>query len=250
MSVKLMFGDCLDLMHTIEPGSVDLIATDLPYGTTQNKWDEIIPLRPLWDQYKRILKDSGACVFTACQPFTSMLVTSNKEWFRFDDVWDKVFTSGYLDAKKRPLRRHESILVFSPKARHTYNPRMTTGRRRKKGKVYGKSTNYGNVKDINPTEYYDQYYPTSIVVFSNANQKSKVHPTQKPEELFDYLISTYSNKGDVVLDNAMGSGTSGVSSLKLERNFIGIENHKPYFDIAEKRILGTAVLNEGDKDYA
>lgn len=239
--VKLLFGDCLEVMHEIPDKSIDLVAADLPYGTTQNKWDEIIPLGPLWEQYKRILKGSGVCVFTASQPFTSMLVMSNKKWYRFDDVWDKKSVTGFLDAKKKPLRRHESVLVFSPKGAggFTYNPVMRTGKMRKKGATKVGS-NYGNF-DASYSSVNDQYYPTSIIEINNANQRSKVHPTQKPESLFDYLISMYSNPGDTILDNAMGSGTSGVSSVKLGRNFIGIENHKPYFDIAEQRILGTIV---------
>lgn len=227
--------DCLEGMKRIPDKSVDMILCDLPYGTTQNKWDAIIPFEPLWEQYERIIKDNGAMVFTAAQPFTSFLVTSNPKLFRYSLVWDKKNTTGFLNAKRMPLRRHEDVLVFYKKL-PVYNPQMVTkGKPRKKGGAdrtnrgcYG---DYGNTNTFNNT-----YYPTSILEISNADKTEIVHATQKPIELFEWLINTYSVPGDVVLDNCMGSGTAAIACMMTKRNFIGFELDKPNFDIAQKRI--------------
>lgn len=230
-------------MNEIPAGSVDLVLADLPYGTTKARWDSIIPLGPLWDQYRRILKPRGAVVLTACQPFTSTLVTSNRKWFRFDDVWDKVRTTGFLDAKRRPLRRHESIVLFAPTGRFTYNPQMRTGVLRSKNGPGRQSDLYGGYHSM-PGRRSDQYYPTSIIVESSGSERGKVHPTQKPLGLMEYLVRTYSNVGDLVVDNAMGSGTTGVAALNLGRRFLGIERDPGYFDGAVARIGSAAAFHD------
>ena len=231
--ITLMLGDCLERMGEIADGSVDLIAADLPYGTTACKWDVVIPFEPLWAHYRRVLKPRGAVVLTASQPFTSMLVMSNREWFRFDDVWDKVGTTGFLDARRRPLRRHEAVLVFSPIGKFTYNPLMRKGVFRKKGDSTG-SDCYGAHAPV--ATFNDQYFPTSIVEFSNSDQVNKVHPTQKPVALFEYLLKTYSNPGDLVLDNTMGSATTLVAAINTDRRAIGIEKDEAIYATAERRI--------------
>jgi site-specific DNA-methyltransferase (adenine-specific) len=237
MSIHLLHGDCLEQFLYIPDKSVDLVLTDPPYGTTACKWDSVIPFEPMWKQVWRVLKPNGAAVFTASQPFTSALVMSQIEAFRYDWCWDKANPSGHLNAKKMPLRRHEDVLVFS-KSGATYNPCMRTGKFRKKGgrkdkddQAYGKCAGEG--------VFNDQYYPTSILEISNAAKVGKVHPTQKPVALMEYLIKTYTNEGDTVLDFTMGSGTTGVAAKNLNRSFIGIERDEKYFQIAQERILGT-----------
>ena len=231
----LMKGDCLERMKEIPDGSVDCIITDLPYGTTQNKWDSVIPFDLLWLEYNRIIKADGAIALTSAQPFTTSLISSNIKNFKYCWVWDKVLPSGFLNAKRQPLRRTEDIVIFG-KCR-TYNPIMEVrGKPRVKGgyiKSEG-SDNYGKYKNIKSLS--NEYYPTNILSVSNANRKSKKHPTQKPVELMEYLIKTYTNIGDVVLDSCMGSGTTGVACKNLNRNFIGIEMDDKYFDVAKERI--------------
>ena len=239
--IRLMQGNCLERMKEIESGSVDMVLTDPPYGTTACKWDSIIPLEPMWEQLKRVIKPNGAIVMTASQPFTSVLVSSNLSQFRQIQVWDKKMPTGHLNAKKKILSRHEDIVMFSPSkfGHFTYNPIKTKGRMRNKtpkrkaddydGRAYGKVKHRGD-------NYNDEYYPTSIVEVSNANQRNKQHPTQKPVALMEYLIKTYTNEGETVLDFTMGSGTTGVAAKNLNRKFIGIELDKEYFKIAEKRI--------------
>ena len=226
--IDLMQGDCLELMKDIPDGSIDMILADLPYGTTACKWDEIIPLDLLWEQYVRVIKDNGAIVLTASQPFTTKLIDSNIDLFRYCWVWNKKISGNPLLAKHQPLKVHEDICVFSKK-RHNYYPQMRKGKMRKKGG--GRSKLF----DMEMTaKYSDEYYPISIIEFSNA--KRGVHPTQKPVELFEYLIKTYTNEGDTVLDNVMGSGTTGVACKNLNRNFIGMELDETYFNIAKERI--------------
>ena len=235
--IDLRKGDCLELMKDLPNESIDMILADLPYGTTQNKWDVIIPLDKLWEQYERIIKENGMICLTSAEPFTSTLITSNKKMFKYDLIWDKKLSSGFLNAKRMPLRRHEQILCFYKKL-PTYNPEMVTrGKVRKKGITTetGKHTsNYGKFK--NSVVENNEYYPTSIIEVSNANRKDKLHPTEKPLELFEYLIKTYTNEGDVVLDNTMGSGTTGVACINTNRNFIGMELDDKYFEIAKARI--------------
>ena len=233
--INLMHGDCLEKMKIIESCSVDMILADPPYGTTACKWDSIIPLEPMWEQLKRIIKPNGAILLTACQPFTSILVSSNLKMFRYDWVYDKPNGTGFFNAKKMPLRNHESVLVFYQKL-PTYNPQITSGHAKKtasrldvNSECYGKAfkkTNYNSTSR----------YPRSVQKFSSDKQKGNFHPTQKPLALMEYLIRTYTNEGETVLDFTMGSGTTGLAAKNLNRNFIGIELEKAYFEIAEKRI--------------
>lgn len=233
--VKLIHGDCLEVMKSIPDGSVDLILCDLPYGTTQNKWDSIIPFKDLWDSYNRIC--SGMIVLTAAQPFTSSLIMSNKKDFKYTWVWDKALSTGFLNAKKQPLRQTEDIVVFGNGK--TYNPIMEVrGKPRNKGGK-GKSRrsdNYGKYGDS--VSVNNEYYPTNLLRISNAVRKGRQHPTQKPVALMEYLIRTYTNEGDTVMDNCMGSGTTGVACMNTGRRFIGIEKDDVYFEIAKNRILG------------
>lgn len=236
----LSLGDCLEVMEKVESESIDLILADLPYGTTACRWDVIIPFEPLWAAYKRVLKPTGAVVLTACQPFTSKLVLSNPRWFRYEWVWDKVASTGFLDANRRPLRRHESILVFSPK-RPSYHPQMTEGMPytcKKKGHVTETLGDKAATKREWTTVNKGTRYPTSILRISGANgaTKGKFHPTQKPVDLMEYLVLTYTRPGETVLDNTMGSGTTGIACMRLDRRFIGIERDPSYFAIAERRI--------------
>jgi len=238
--MRLMQGDCLDLMGSIEDASVDLILADLPYGTTACRWDTVIPFAPLWAHYRRILKPRGTVVFTACQPFSTALVNSNPGWFRYELVWDKVATTGFLDSRRRPLRRHELVLVFSPK-RPRYFPQFDAGRpytSRTKGRrieVLGnkKATAHDRVSHSD-----GRRYPTSILKFSNSTfvVGKRAHPTQKPLALMDYLVRTYTEPDDLVADNAMGSGTTGEAAVRAGRRFVGIERDPAYFAAASARI--------------
>lgn len=233
LNVHLMRGDCLDLMRTIPDQSVDLILCDLPYGTTQNKWDSVIPFDALWVHYKRICR--GAVVLTASQPFTSMLVSSCINWFRYAWIWEKTSATGHLNAKRMPMKLHEDILVFSCAAA-PYNPQglvsygKVTSRR-------GNGSNFGASVTENLQEFTN--YPRSILRF--PNDPKPVHPTQKPVALMEYLIRTYTNEGDTVLDNCMGSGTTGVAAKQTGRKFIGIERDHKYFDICVERIGATRI---------
>lgn len=235
---RTYLGDCLELMPKhIEDKSIDMIFCDLPYGTTQNKWDSIIPLDKLWIEYERVIKDNGAIVLFSAEPFTSVLISSNAKLYKYDLIWDKKLSSGFLNSKKMPLRRHEQIIVFYKKL-PTYNPQMETrGKVRKKGITTetGKhTTNYGKFK--NTVSENNTYYPTSILEFSNANRIEKVHPTQKPLSLIEYMIKTYSNEGDLILDNCAGSGTTGLGAKNLNRNYIMMEQDPKYFEIAKARV--------------
>jgi site-specific DNA-methyltransferase (adenine-specific) len=231
---QLILGDCLEAMWQIPDGSVDMILCDLPYGTTRCAWDAVIPFEPLWEQYRRVIKPNGAIVLTAAQPFTTALIASNLDWFKYCWVWDKVGSVGFLNAKLRPLVRHEDIVVFYQQ-QPTYNPQMRTGVRRMKGGRKDKEDQvYGNCA-WEAVES-DQYYPTSILEVSNASKTDRVHPTQKPVALFEYLIRTYTNPGDLVLDNTMGSGTTVVAALNTGRRAIGIEMDPAYFEVAKKRV--------------
>lgn len=207
-------------------------------GTTRCKWDTVIPFEPLWNQYKRIIKPNGAIVLFGSEPFSSHLRLSNLKWYKYDWVWDKKSTTGFLNAKIRPLRRHEYVHIFS-NGKPVYYPIMETrGKPRKKGSYNKKIGNgdmvYGAFNNL--TSYNNFYYPTDILEFSNAAQKGKIHPTQKPVALLEYLIRTYTNEGDTVLDNCMGSGSTGIACINTNRNFIGMELDQKYFEIAEKRI--------------
>ncbi len=241
MSIHLYPGDCLEVMKTIPDGSVDMILCDLPYGTTQCKWDAVIPFANLWAQYRRVC--DGAIVLTSCNPFTSALVMSNAKMFRYEWIWEKTNATGFLDAKKRPLNNYESVLVFS-KETPPYNPQMTKGKThtRNNGGVTGGEV-YRAFSRRNTTKS-DEYYPKRIIKFSG--RETGLHPTQKPVALMEYLIKTYTNEGDTVLDNCMGSGTTGVACVNTNRNFIGIEKDEKYFEIADKRINDAIVSSVSD----
>lgn len=229
--------DCLEGMKRISDGSVDMILADLPYGTTACKWDTIIPFDLLWEQYERVIKDNGAIVLFGSEPFSSKLRMSNIKNYKYDWIWDKNKGSNYASAKYMPLKIHETISVFSKgNKRVDYYPVMREGKMRNK-KSYSKGGGvYGSLKSDGKDVYNNLYYPVSILNYSNARQKGKVHPTQKPVPLFEYLIKTYTNEGETVLDNCMGSGTTAIACLNTNRNFIGFEMDKKYFDIANERI--------------
>lgn len=234
---KVIQGDCLEVMKNIPDKSIDMILCDLPYGTTACKWDTIIPFEPLWEQYKRIIKDNGAIVLTASQPFTSALVMSNPKMFKYEWIWGKGRGTGFQIIKYKPLVSHENVLVFG-KGTIKYNPQM---REREKPRI---SKNKGTTRQMlvsNGKGYIaekalDKKYPITELQFSNNDQKGKYHPTQKPVALFEYLIKTYTNEGDLVLDNCAGSGTTGVACKNLNRNYILIEKEPEYIDIINKRL--------------
>jgi site-specific DNA-methyltransferase (adenine-specific) len=233
-TVDLMLGDCLEMMGEIEDGSVDMVLCDPPYGTTACKWDAVIPFEPMWAGVKRVLKKNGAAVFTASQPFTSALVMSNVEMFAYEWVWVKTRITGVLNAKKMPVRKHEQVLVFcDSKATGTYNAQglVPNGKVTKQG---GNSDNYG-ARSSEP--YVQEWTNWPRDVLEIASEGNTVHPTQKPVALMEYLIKTYTNEGEVVLDFTMGSGTTGVACMNTGRRFIGIERDEGYFAIAEKRIM-------------
>jgi len=237
-SMWLMKGDCLERMKEIESGSVDMILTDPPYNITSCKWDSIIPLEPMWEQLKRIIKPNGAIVMTASQPFTSVLVCSNLSMFKYDWVWNKSRPTGVLNAKKQPLRDKEDVLVFYKK-QVTYNPQgvESCNRMVDKGVHNGNnSTCYGDI--AGGTGVYNQTttgYPRQVLHIGSEGKT--VHPTQKPVALMEYLIKTYTNEGETVLDFTIGSGTTGIAAKNLNRKFIGIEMDDKYFEIAKNRIM-------------
>ena len=233
-------GNCLEVMRDIEDKSVDMVLCDLPYGTTACKWDTVIPFEPLWAQYKRIIKDRGAIILTASQPFTSVLVTSNLDMFKYSWVYQKSKATNFLNAKKNPMKYHEDVIVFG-NDNVAYYPQMQSGQPYKRihrsdnkdDCTYGKSTRKNGDEFVN-----DGYrYPSSIIpVISNPSGRGQLHPTQKPVALFEYLIRTYTNEGDTVLDNCAGSGTTGVACINTNRNYILIEQSPEYCAVIEKRI--------------
>ena len=230
--IELIQGDCLEKMKDIPDGSIDMILCDLPYGTTACKWDTIIPFEPLWEQYKRIIKDNGAIVLFGSEPFSSTLRVSNSKWYSYDWKWEKTKPVGHLNANRKPMNKYEDIIVFSKK-QPTYNPQGLKAieprsiTRTNKGGIYREQAGVGSIQKFTG-------YPSNIIKFKSQN--GELHPTQKPVDLMEYLIKTYTNEGDLVLDNCMGSGTTGVACKNLNRNFIGIELDSDYFKIAEKRI--------------
>jgi site-specific DNA-methyltransferase (adenine-specific) len=227
-------ADCLEAMRDIPDGSVDMVLTDPPYGTTACKWDSVIPFKPMWAQLKRITKPNGAIVLTASQPFTSALIMSNVKMFKYCWVWHKRAAANGVVAKFQPLKTHEDIVVFSG----AYKPQMVTGKPRMKG---GKKASSGVANGSLAPLYHksDQYYPVSVLDFK---VERGLHPTQKPVALMEYLIRTYTNQGETVLDFTMGSGTTGVACKNLSRSFIGIEMDADYFSAASKRIDETTLL--------
>lgn len=237
---KIYNGDCLEVMKLVDDKSIDMILCDLPYGTTACKWDTIIPFEPLWEQYKRIIKDNGAIVLTASQPFTSALVMSNVKDFRYCWVWEKSRPTGHLNAKKQPMRKTEDICVYY-KNQCIYNPQGLIGgifdntRPAKANKVKGEGVHGKERSDFGTSLYTN--YPINILKFNNEhNVGENIHPTQKPVALFEYLIKTYTNEGDTVLDNCAGSGTTGIACININRNYIMIEKEEEYFNIIENRI--------------
>ena len=232
-SNEIYCGDCLEVVKYIKDKSIDMILCDLPYGTTACKWDTIIPFEPLWGQYERVIKDNGAIVLTASQPFTTALINSNIEHFRYSWTWEKEQGVNFLMAKKQPLKVHEDVCVFS-KRQTVYNPQMSKGKPYISGKGdSGEVT--GRVKKIQ-TINKGTRYPRSVIRFK---RETGLHPTQKPVALFEYLIKTYTNEGETVLDNCAGSGTVGVACKNTKRNYILIEKDITYFEIAKKRINDT-----------
>ncbi|HPK27742.1 MAG TPA: site-specific DNA-methyltransferase [Candidatus Absconditabacterales bacterium] len=244
---RVVEGDCLDIMKTIPNKSIDMVLCDLPYGTTQNKWDSVIPLDKLRGHYKRILKDNGVIVLTAQGLFTAKLILSNDKWFKYKIIWEKSKATNFLNAKKQPLRKHEDVCVFYNK-QPTYNPQMTEGAPYNKG--FRKEQFTGSYGDFFSIEVKSNgmRYPTDVVYFKTAESEGAVyHPTQKPVSLGQYLIKTYTNPGDIVLDNTCGSGSFLVAAVLEGRNFIGIEKNedskqfKKYkidlINICNKRIL-------------
>ena len=242
--IQIKQGDCLELMKEIPDKSIDMILCDLPYGTTQNKSDIIIPFDKLWNSYERIIKDNGAIVLFAQGVFYVDLINSNRKLFRYDLIWDKVLTSGFLNAKRMPLRQHEQIAVFYKKL-PKYNPQFTSGKPlHSKGKTYKDkpivNQNYGVFHTADDSRAGStEKYPTSILKFQKPHPSISVHRTQKSVELLEWLINTYTDEGETVLDNCMGSGSTGVACVNTNRNFIGYELDEKYFEIAEKRINET-----------
>ena len=241
--IKLIQGDCLEKMKDIPDGSIDLVLTDPPYGTTACKWDSVIPLKPMWDQLKRVIKDSGAIVMTASQPFTTALIRSNVKMFKYCWVWEKNRGSNFASVRFQPMKEHEDVVVFG-KSRLKYYPikqkRNGSGGNRVKYKIVARTRteNYNNsVYNDTVLNCVELRHPSSIQKFNTATGKEKVkHPTQKPIALMEYMIKTYTDESDLVLDFCMGSGTTGVACKNLNRSFIGIELDQEYFKIAEKRI--------------
>ena len=236
VNMKLLQGDCLELMKALPDGSVDMILCDLPYGTTGCKWDSVIPFDALWTEYRRIAKPNAAVVLTGAQPFTSALVMSNPLYFRYQWVWDKKIPSGMSYARFQPMRQHEDILVFCWGSRVPYNPQMIKREKpiKEGGKKKSESAPIANFNSMGG-KIYDMKNPTTLLQFDKVRRGS-VHPTQKPVALMEYLIRTYTNEGDTILDNCMGSGTTGVACVNTGRRFIGMEMDAGYFAIAQGRI--------------
>jgi site-specific DNA-methyltransferase (adenine-specific) len=238
MNSDLYLGDCLEVMSSIPDGSVDMILADLPYGTTSNKWDAVIPFEPLWEQYARVAKETAAIVLTASQPFSSALVMSKPEWFRHEWIWIKNAGSNFANTVREPFKEHEQVLVFS-RGKWTYNKQMQeraeSGKARVKTPVKFEtgSDNYRAFDRVETKAMPELRVPSSWQKF---NRERGLHPTQKPVALMEYLIRTYTNEGETVLDNTMGSGTTGVAAVNLGRKFIGIEKDEGYFKVAKERI--------------
>lgn len=232
----VILGDCLEEMKNIPDNSIDMILTDLPYGVTaRNKWDRIIPFDKLWAQWNRIKKETTPVVLTSIQPFTSKIILSNFTEFKYEWIWNKLLATGFLNAKKQPLRQHESILVFYNK-QCIYNPIFEKGDPYKRSGKTSNSLNYNEVRYTGGVNESGKRYPKTILDISNANHHKRLHPTEKPVKLFEYLIKTYTNEGDTVLDCCAGSGTTAVACKNLNRNYILIEKEQKYYDIIKERL--------------
>ena len=238
-SINLMLGDCLEKMKDIPDGTVDLILVDPPYGTTQNRWDSVIPLSDMWDSIWRLLKPNGVAVLCSSQPFTSLLIQSGIKYYKYEWVWVKNLKTGNLNARRMPMGGHETLQVFYKKP-CTYNPqkRKRTTEVKSGNTKNSKTSNYGNQRDEYIDRQSDEISPDTALLSIKCvhNSTGKLHPTQKPVELMEYMINTYSNEGETVLDFAMGSGTTGVACVNTNRNFIGIEMDEGYFNVARDRI--------------
>lgn len=236
-------GDCMDLLPLVEDNSIDMVLCDLPYGTTHNKWDSVLPLSTLWAEYARIIKPGCSIVLSSAFPFTAVLASSNLAWLQYTLVWEKNIATGHLDARRRPMRKHEDILVFAPQSYQckssVYNPQMTEGvaYTQKRKAVSGKKdsgTNYGAWNGTRTdTTNEGTRYPVSVIQF---DRETGLHPTQKPVALWEYLIRTYTNEGATVLDNCCGSGTTGVACQNTGRNFIQFDISEEYCKIARERL--------------
>ena len=243
MTVELLLGDCLELMRKVEGSSVDMICCDPPYGTTDIKWDSVIDFGRMWEEYERVLKPRGMVVLFGSQPFSAQLIVSKLKWFRYELVWNKNKCGSPGLAKKRPMKVHENILVFSKESGGTYNPQMEVGepysRKSKREEGYvGRCNEHGyGMKPRKEFSNAGVRYPKSILNISrDFSAQQQVHPTQKPVPMLEWLIRTYTNDGEVVLDNCMGSGSCGVACMNTGRKFIGIEKEKKYYDIAVERM--------------
>lgn len=240
LTIDLRQGDCLEVMKDIPDGSVDMVLCDLPYGLTHCKWDSVIPIEKLWEQYKRIVKSNGAIVLFGSEPFSSEIRVSNRKDYRYDWIWDKKRGSNFQNAKKQPMKSHENVLVFYER-QPTYNPvywygkpyKTKEGERRRKIEGVSQIGTFAKFRPLSESED-GRRYPLSIIKFERDG--SRIHPTQKPVALLEYLIKTYTNEGETVLDNCMGSGSTGVACVNTKRNFIGIELDPGYYEIAKKRI--------------
>jgi len=239
-----MNGDCLEMMRRIPDGSVDMVLCDLPYGTTQNKWDCPIDLEKLWPEYWRVCKASAAIVLTAQTPFDKVLGCSQLGHLRYEWIWEKTAATGFLNAGKAPLKAHENVLVFYKK-QPMYNPEMTQGHtiKRLNASVASHGSNYSKAVSVREPYESSARYPRSVQKFAKDNRLKNQHPTQKPVALMEYLIRTYTSPGDKVLDNTMGSGTTGVAAVNTRRDFIGIELDPAYFEIARQRIYDALIAN-------
>ena len=232
MTYQLHQGNCLEIMKNIPDKSIDMILCDLPYGTTRNKWDLVIDLDLLWKQYERIIKDNGVIALFSQTPFDKILGASNLKLLRYEWIWEKAKPTGFLNAKKMPMKKHENILIFYKKL-PTYNPQGLI----KDGKTMVSRTNKGNYGECSKTTIREfTGYPNSILRFSGVASKEQLHTTQKPVDLLEYLIKTYTNEDEIILDNCMGSGSTGIACLNTNRKFIGIELDDKYFEIAKNRI--------------
>lgn len=231
----LYHGDCLEVMAQLPDNSVDMILCDLPYGTTACKWDTVIPFEPLWAQYRRIAKRNAAIVLTASQPFTTALIASNMREFKYELIWEKPKATGHALCNVRPMKAHENVLVFC-RERETYNPQKVAGKPYKGGVGVAESPEFSTGK-VRYGSADGSRFPRSVLQFKNASFESRnQHPTQKPVALMEYMIRTYTYEGETVLDNCMGSGTTGVACANTGRQFIGIERDDKYFAIASERI--------------
>lgn len=236
--MAFMHGDCLEKLGEVDAGSVNLIASDLPYGTTRCAWDSVIPLDALWEAYRRVLAPDGCVVLTAAMPFTAALAASNLGWLRYDLVWVKNRATGHLNAKRAPLRGHESVLVFAPGAT-VYNPQKTVGHK-PVNPFYSRSSGacFGEASVVVSGGGQTDRYPTSVLRFPSVSNvgSERLHPNQKPVELFEWIVATYSNPGDLVLDSCFGSCTTGIAAYNLGRRFIGIESDAEHYAAGVRRV--------------